>query len=718
MVAPAHGRWAGGRGSGRLKDIGTSVPVVVLTASPNPLLHGSLGITRSLGRLGVPVHAVRPAGRTPADHSRYLRSHVTATLDDDNPGRYRQLLLKLGSDLGNRPVLLPIDDRAALFVADHRDQLAEVFRFPAQDAKLAHALADKNELHRLCEQLDMPTPAAIFPESRPAVEEFAQRARFPLVVKAADPLLLARNQQARSVVIVDSSEELLAVYDQVEVAGQPNLVLQEYVPGSAESIWMFNGYFDGNSTCLIGFTGRKLRQYPTATGATSLGVCWQDSELARSTAAFLTALGYKGIVDLGYRFDARDGRHKLLDVNPRIGATFRLFVGRNGIDVARALYLDLTGQSVQASPAPDGRRWAVEHNDLLSAWEQFRKGELSLRGWARSYRGLRETAWFAADDPVPFGWMCWWSLGLARRRIAGRRRTRHRGTVPLGARPETWLAAPAEDDHQRLTTYFETQADFWRDLYRANDVYGDIYRHRHRLALDHVRELGLPQGSRTLEVGPGAGFTTEALARMGFQVEALDVSPRLLAIAGRRVTAAGLTPQVRLFLGDAHQLPFADETFSLVVALGVVPWVHSAQLAVAEMARVLRPGGYLVVSADNRRRLNHLLDPRHNPGLGGTRRFVKSALGAAGAWRSSYDGAIATFHSPAEFDEIIAAAGLERLRSSTFGFGPFTMLGRAVLSGRADLWLNTRLQRMADRHASGLQSTGAQYLVMARRPTP
>jgi D-aspartate ligase len=44
-------------------------------------------------------------------------------------------------------------------------------------------------------------------------------------------------------------------------------------------------------------------------------------------------IGYSGIVDIGYRYDRRDGEYKLLDVNPRVGATFRLFVDSNGMDV-------------------------------------------------------------------------------------------------------------------------------------------------------------------------------------------------------------------------------------------------------------------------------------------------------------------------------------------------------------------------------------------------
>jgi predicted ATP-grasp superfamily ATP-dependent carboligase len=137
------------------------------------------------------------------------------------------------------------------------------------------------------------------------------------------------------------------------------------------------------------------------------------------THRLMKALGYRGIVDMGYRYDARDGRYKLLDVNPRIGATFRLFVGSNGLDVARALYLDLTGQPVPASQAPEGRRWLVENQDLSAGLVYLRDGHLTPAEWLRSLRGVSEVAWFAWDDPVPFGLMLGGELVRGLQRLHG-----------------------------------------------------------------------------------------------------------------------------------------------------------------------------------------------------------------------------------------------------------------------------------------------------------
>jgi D-aspartate ligase len=80
-------------------------------------------------------------------------------------------------------------------------------------------------------------------------------------------------------------------------------------------------------------------------------------------------------------------------------------VGTNGLDVLSALYLDLTGQPVPETTGPNHRKWIAEPLDLVSAVQLWRGGELRPRDWLRSLRGVDEAAWFAKDDPRPFGAM-------------------------------------------------------------------------------------------------------------------------------------------------------------------------------------------------------------------------------------------------------------------------------------------------------------------------
>jgi predicted ATP-grasp superfamily ATP-dependent carboligase len=381
--------------------VDTATPAVVAKLVPELFDYQGLGIARSLGRMGVRVLGCHDSLRAPAAASRYdAEPQVFAGTADEGI----EFLQRLGRGLG-RAVLIPTDDVSSVAVAERGDELREWFLFPRQPEGLAGTLYSKKELYRLCRRLDVPTPETLFPESREQLEAFARVVRYPVVLKGIDSWLLQQRTGVR-MAIVESHDELLREYERLDTPGEPNLMLQEYIPGGPESVWMFNGYFDETSACLFGVTGRKLRQFPAYTGMTSLGVVLRNERVARQTTELMREVGYRGILDIGWRYDARDDRYKLLDVNPRLGATFRLFVATNGMDVVRAAYLDLTGQEVPPSEARDGRKWVVENLDLVSSRRYARDGRLRARGWARSFRGVDEAAWFARDDPKPFALMC------------------------------------------------------------------------------------------------------------------------------------------------------------------------------------------------------------------------------------------------------------------------------------------------------------------------
>jgi predicted ATP-grasp superfamily ATP-dependent carboligase len=393
----------------------TSTPVVVLS----PHHHGALGIFRSLGVLGVPIYAVEDGRFSPPLRSRYCCGVFHWNMRTTAPQASVASLLKISETFGTRPILIPTDDATAALIQEAAEPLRGAYRFPILPQGLVWRLSNKRQLFFLCREYGHPTPETAFPQSRREVLQFLEKAVFPLVLKGIDDRIVF-GQTKVAMEIAQNADELLQCYDSLE-GQQQNVMLQEYIPGNADSVWMFNGYFNEKSECLAGFTGRKLRQRPLATGITTLGICLQNAAAELPIRELLSSLGYRGIVDIGCRFDARDGQYKLLDVNPRIGCTFRLFVDPNGLDVVRACYLDLTGQAVQAERASEGRKWLVENLDVLTLPDHLKQRKLTFGQWLRSLRGVCETAWFDWSDLSPFWAMCllvlrsWWSERFKRR---------------------------------------------------------------------------------------------------------------------------------------------------------------------------------------------------------------------------------------------------------------------------------------------------------------
>lgn len=275
------------------------------------------------------------------------------------------------------------------------------------------------------------------------------------------------------------------------------------------------------------------------------------------------------------------------------------------------------------------------------------------------------------------------------------------------------LPDPPAGQQDQVNAYFQSQVSFWRDIYTTDDVASRIYQHRHEIALDWIDGLALPPGSRVLEVGCGAGFMSIELARRGSRVDAIDSTEGMLEQARRHAEAAGVT--LSLSIADVTALSFDDDAFDLVVALGVIPWLEQPELALQEMARVTKLGGHVIFSADNRMRLNALVDPLLNPLVVPVKRGIKFVLDRTGLRRLSSKDVGATLHSRRFINKAVSRAGLSRSKSKTLGFGPFTLFRRPILPQSPGFRLHTHLQSLADRNVFILRSTGAHYLVLAEK---
>src|SRR5439155_18831018 len=121
---------------------------------------------------------------------------------------------------------------------------------------VVHALLNKWEMHRLATQHDIPTATTACPASRAEVEEILETLGFPVVLKGADPF--SKHMPKKKVFYL--RQDLLDEVDRQADRGPLNFILQEYIPGDADTVWMCNGYFGLRSEQTVIFTGKKLRQ--------------------------------------------------------------------------------------------------------------------------------------------------------------------------------------------------------------------------------------------------------------------------------------------------------------------------------------------------------------------------------------------------------------------------------------------------------------------------
>lgn len=188
-----------------------------------------------------------------------------------------------------------------------------------------------------------------------------------------------------------------------------------------------------------------------------------------------------------------------------------------------------------------------------------------------------------------------------------------------------------------------------------------------------VRALELAPGHRVLDVATGTADLALAVARAvaGVSVVGVDPSAGMRAVAARKIADAGLTSSITIVDGDAQALDFPDASFDrLCMGFGIRN-VPNRPRALAEAARVLRPGGRLAILELN--------EPRRGPLAALARLHVHvlvpwlgALLSGAPAYRY-LERSIARFPPPDVFAATMRDAGLEVERVEALTFGVATL---------------------------------------------
>ena len=180
------------------------------------------------------------------------------------------------------------------------------------------------------------------------------------------------------------------------------VMLQEYVPGPPSHHFMVEGFVDRTGQVRARFVRQRLRMFPPDFGDSTYMV---SVPLDRVRAAvdsldrLLAHLSYRGVFEAEFKYDARDGEFKLLEVNARPWY-FIGFAASCGVDFCAMAYRDALGLAVEPVRTYPPGRHCVVGSDRFACWALFRQGHLSAWAWLRSWLGARQML-FAWDDPLP-----------------------------------------------------------------------------------------------------------------------------------------------------------------------------------------------------------------------------------------------------------------------------------------------------------------------------
>jgi predicted ATP-grasp superfamily ATP-dependent carboligase len=295
-------------------------------------------------------------------------------------------------------VLLPVGTRSVWAAARQHDDFAAVTALNVPTAAAFRAAYVKSACVAECAALGIPCPE-VHPRSR-ARALLAGGGAVTLVVKPDIDV-----GGAAGVEYVRTPAELDAALARC-TRRFGGALIQEYIPGGPDAMKTVILLFGPDASLAAAFTARKLRQWPPAGGTTGASCSTRERDLVDLVLPFFRKWRWRGAAEAEFKLDARDGRHKLIEINPRFPAYLR-FAAHCGLDLP-LLAARLALGETDAAPEPfDYRAGAHFVNPkpfLHSALHDLRQcGDTAavLRECWRQLDGTGPLLRYMLGDPLP-----------------------------------------------------------------------------------------------------------------------------------------------------------------------------------------------------------------------------------------------------------------------------------------------------------------------------
>jgi len=243
-----------------------------------------------------------------------------------------------------------------------------------------------------------------------------------------------------------------------------------------------------------------------------------------------------------------------------------------------------------------------------------------------------------------------------------------------------------------------------------------IAQERSAYVLKYLDTLDLKKGARILDLGCGAGETSVNLLQRGFIVTGIDTSEEKLDIARKNSTQAGLEKNATFQSGDAENLDLQDDSFDVVIAIGLIEDIMWDRWVFQEIHRVVIPDGYVIVTATNNIGLSNITNPFHlisnfKEILGSI--FQKNFMAPSRSMQKSPNSVYRNFYIPSRFRHMLSELDFDIIDSLSHGFGPFIILNRSRrLSVKIYNVLNHYRERKKIPYLSEL---GNDYIVLCKK---
>lgn len=383
-----------------------------------PVLLGSdanvYGMARSFYmEYGVTSLAIGKGALAATANSRLVKMAVVEPNLEDDAVFVRTLTDFAKAHTGKTLVLVSCGDNYTGLMARARAALEPYYKFACPTPELVAELDTKEFFYKACERhgLSYPRTFGCTNENYKTVElPFP----FPCIIKASNSVAYwnCKFPHKKKVFVAYNKEEFDAITAAIYSSSyQDNLVLQEYIPGDDNCMRVLNCYSGLDHKVKLMALGRPLLEEQTPEGIGNYAAIMnvRDDELMEKMKAFLEDVGWEGFSNFDMKYDARDGKYKLFEMNPRQGRS-SFFVTASGYNLAKWLVEDVVEHKEQEltiadahhlwmiAPAGIIKKYLKDEALLAEAKELMRQGKVSHQLFCKEDAGLKRRIWYIKNQ--------------------------------------------------------------------------------------------------------------------------------------------------------------------------------------------------------------------------------------------------------------------------------------------------------------------------------
>lgn len=288
--------------------------------------HIGLAVVRSLGKNKIPTAFVSKDKNALPFYSKYCSEKIVTDYDDH-----------FLSGLTQDDIIMPNGEEDMLFFAKNSQYYDYELAYP--DISLLETIINKHNLMQFAKRHNIPIPKTLFVSDSFHLDEISNYLEFPIIIK---PI---QENSGRGVVRVDSPDMVEEIYEYTKhLYGPP--IIQEFIPFkkrySAAAI--INKDNEVQRICIINMN----RIYPLDRGPGCFVKTAHNTQIMDLTFDILKSLKIWGVVEFEYVIDERDGRPKLMEINPRFWSSVQCAISA-GVDFPFLLHQMVTGNDIPVS---------------------------------------------------------------------------------------------------------------------------------------------------------------------------------------------------------------------------------------------------------------------------------------------------------------------------------------------------------------------------------